>query len=113
MRLITDGPDPQPLGHVARAPPTKAEMTATAIMKIRVVSASAKVRVGGPAEDRRDAEVVGRVWTGVLPVWECMGKPVAGGKDRVEDVPGWVGEWRGERNRVGEGVCRGGGEDGV
>ena len=72
------------------------------------MSASAKVRVGGPAEDRkdlRDEEVVGRVWTGVLPVWEMIGEPVAGEKNRVEGVPGWVGEWRAERNREGEGYA--------
>lgn len=107
MRLITDGLIPD-RWTTSRTPPTKAEMTATAILKVRVASASAKVRVGGPAEDRkdlRDAEVVGRVWTGVLPVWERMGEPVPGERNQVKGVPGWVGEWREGRNRAAEGYA--------
>lgn len=107
MRLITDGLIPN-RWRTSRTPPSKTELTATSIMKIRVASASAKVRVGGPSEDRKDLkdpETVGKVWTGVVPVWERMGEPVPGEKNRVEGVPGWVGEWRAERNRGAEGYA--------
>lgn len=38
----------------SRIPPTKTEMTSTQILKVRVVDASAKIRVGGPGDDRAD-----------------------------------------------------------
>jgi nitroimidazol reductase NimA-like FMN-containing flavoprotein (pyridoxamine 5'-phosphate oxidase superfamily) len=54
----------------SRIPPTKTEMTSTQILRVRVVDASAKVRSGGPGDDKedlRDEELRKRVWIGVVP----------------------------------------------
>ena len=67
-------------------PPNKVEMQSTAILKVEVVDASAKVREGEPGEDRadeRDESVRGRVWTGVLPGRWVWGEPVSAGRCRV------------------------------
>lgn len=55
-------------------------------MRVVVSSASAKVRSGGPSDERKDVErgeVTGRVWTGVVPVWEMMGCPLPAGEGLV------------------------------
>ena len=60
----------------SRNPPTKAEMTSTGVIRIDIVSASAKVRVGGPSDDRHDLkneQIINSIWTGVVPTWtQCM-----------------------------------------
>lgn len=63
----------------SRVPPTKAEMVSTQILKVRIVDASAKVRAGGPGEDRddlRDFEMRGRTWVGVVPTWMTVSKVI-------------------------------------
>ena len=68
-------------------------MAGTGILRVRVASASAKVRRGGPVDERRDVRdegVVGRVWSGVVPVWEEWGGPRPCGGGRVEGVPGYI-----------------------
>ena len=70
MTLITNGVLPQ-RWETTRSPPTNAEMQSTRILKVRILSASAKIRAEGPHDDRSDVqndELVGRVWTGVVPV---------------------------------------------
>lgn len=76
----------------SRIPPTKAEMTSTQILKVRVVDASAKVRNGGPKEDRadlKDGELRSRTWIGVVPTWTAYGEPIAGEENRVSKVRWW------------------------
>jgi nitroimidazol reductase NimA-like FMN-containing flavoprotein (pyridoxamine 5'-phosphate oxidase superfamily) len=75
----------------SRIPPTKTEMTSTQILKVRVVDASAKVRNGGPGDDRADLkneELRAKTWIGVVPTWITFGEPVAGPENRVEKVCG-------------------------
>ncbi|KAJ5179247.1 FMN-binding split barrel-related protein [Penicillium capsulatum] len=63
----------------SRVPPDRAEMSSTVILKVRVVDGSGKIRDGGVSDERKDTEneeVTGRVWTGVVPVWETYGEPV-------------------------------------
>ncbi|KAM7197344.1 hypothetical protein V8F20_006698 [Naviculisporaceae sp. PSN 640] len=63
----------------SRVPPTKPEMTSTSILKVEIQSASAKVREGGPSEDRKDlkdTELRERTWTGVVPAWIQWGEPI-------------------------------------
>lgn len=70
MTLLTNGVLPQRWEN-SRNPPTSAEMQSTRILKVRVLTASAKVRAEGPHDERsdvRDEELVRRVWTGVVPV---------------------------------------------
>lgn len=86
---------------------------------MRIVSASAKIRTGGPSDDRKDLKdeaLRGSVWTGVVPVWMQWGEPVAGKDNGVQGgVEGYIEEWRvgeNERGRVRayEAVEEGGGK---
>lgn len=70
MTLITNGVLPQ-RWETSRNPPTNAEIQSTRILKVRIESASAKIRAEGPHDERSDLqneELVRKVWTGVLPV---------------------------------------------
>jgi len=88
-----------------RVPPDSAEMQSTSILKVRVVGGSGKIRVGGPRDEKKDLQrkdgTRETVWTGVIPVWEQFGEPVAFGGVRendgsgnlVEEVPSHVSEF--------------------
>jgi nitroimidazol reductase NimA-like FMN-containing flavoprotein (pyridoxamine 5'-phosphate oxidase superfamily) len=96
MQLITDSVVPGRWANT-RVPPNKGEMASTQILRVKVHSGSAKVREGVPTDERgdlNDEEVMGRVWTGVVPVYEVLGEPVPGPYNRVGDVPEHVREWR-------------------
>ena len=63
----------------SRIPPTKAEITSTQILRVRIVDASAKVRSGTPGDDKedlRDEELRRRVWIGVIPTCRFSRSPV-------------------------------------
>lgn len=86
-----------------RIPPNAAEMQSTQILKVVVESGSGKVRDGPPGDERgdlEDEELLERCWTGVVPMKEVLGEPVASKYNRVEEVPGYVREfvedWNGE-----------------
>jgi hypothetical protein len=86
----------------SRNPPTSAELNSTSILKVKIASASAKVRTGGPHDDRKDLKDEGlrkEVWTGVVPVWLQWGEPIAGEDNGFGD--GETEEYI-ERWRVGE-----------
>ena len=88
----------------SRLPPLKAELTATGILKVRIASASAKVRTGMTAEERKDLkdpEVVEKIWAGVIPCWVQRGEPVPTAENRVEQLPGYLKEWIEEENEGG------------
>ena len=65
--------------------------------------ASAKIRTGGPSEDRNDLknqELAQRTWTGVVPYWGMWGEPVPGAQNGCEEVQGYIEGWRvGENTR--------------
>jgi len=68
MKLITDNLLPE-RWEKSRTPPSAAELKSTSILRVRVSSASAKIRVGGPSEDRADlknTQLVRDTWTGVV-----------------------------------------------
>ncbi|KIW06716.1 hypothetical protein, variant 2 [Verruconis gallopava] len=80
----------------SRNPPTKAEMTTTGVLRIDIVSASAKVRVGGPGDDRHDMKnesVINNVWTGVVPTYTVYGEPIPSDYNRVGKVPSYMKHW--------------------
>ncbi|HTX02082.1 MAG TPA: pyridoxamine 5'-phosphate oxidase family protein [Candidatus Acidoferrales bacterium] len=54
--------------------PNENELTATSLLRISLDEASAKVRTGGPLDDRDDFERL--VWAGVLPLRTTYGPPV-------------------------------------
>jgi nitroimidazol reductase NimA-like FMN-containing flavoprotein (pyridoxamine 5'-phosphate oxidase superfamily) len=73
----------------SRIPPTKAEMTSTQILKVKIVDASAKIRTGEPGEDREDLknmEMRERTWVGVVPTWTKYGNPVPSKDNLVKNV---------------------------
>lgn len=85
MELMTDNLIPDRWAKT-RVPPNKTEMTSTAILRVEIVDASAKVREGEPGEDRgdeKDEGVRGRVWTGVVQGRWVWGEAVPAGKCRV------------------------------
>ncbi|MCJ1397378.1 hypothetical protein MMC11_000571 [Xylographa trunciseda] len=85
MQLVTNNVIPDRWVN-SRVPPNKVEMQSTSILRVAIVDASAKVRSGGPGEDRKDEKdeaVRERVWTGVVPTWTAYGEPVPAEKNRV------------------------------
>lgn len=89
MKLITESVLTRRWDNT-RVPPDRAEMSSTSILRVKVVSGSGKIRDGGPADDKKDLEkedVTDRVWTGVVPVWQTMGEPIASKENRVRGVP--------------------------
>ncbi|KAF2030631.1 5-nitroimidazole antibiotic resistance protein [Setomelanomma holmii] len=96
MKKITDNLLPERWDK-SRVPPTEAELKSTSILKVKVQSASAKVRVGGPSEDRADLknkELEGKTWTGVVPYWGVWGEPVDGKENGCKEVEGYIEQWR-------------------
>ncbi|KAM0549836.1 hypothetical protein ACHAPJ_009278 [Fusarium lateritium] len=64
-----------------RQPPLASEMQSTNILKVRIMSASAKISAGSTTDDKIDLdnkELVNSTWTGVLPVYQTIGDPVPG-----------------------------------
>ncbi|HEY1729839.1 MAG TPA: pyridoxamine 5'-phosphate oxidase family protein [Candidatus Baltobacteraceae bacterium] len=54
--------------------PNENELKATSVVKLSLEEASAKVRTGGPLDDRGDFERL--VWAGVLPMRTAYGTPI-------------------------------------
>ena len=100
MRLITDGIVPDRWDN-CRTPPDAGEIAATRILKVRIDSASAKIRDSGVKDDKKDlgnAEVTGKVWTGTIPYVEMLGEPVPAGTNKVMQVPEYLTEFVGGTN---------------
>ena len=53
--------------------PTEQEFKATGVLEVPITEASAKIRVGGPADSDEDASRP--VWAGVVPVRLVLGEP--------------------------------------
>jgi uncharacterized protein len=72
----------------AREPNTQ-ELKATAVVRVPITSASAKLRVGPPKDDAEDLELP--VWAGVLPLAQVPGELVAAPDLRSGiDVPAYL-----------------------
>ncbi|KAH6867683.1 hypothetical protein B0T10DRAFT_502228 [Thelonectria olida] len=94
MELITDSVVPDRWRHT-RLPPTKAELQSTGILRVRIASGSAKIHTGQAHDDKHDMEneaMRDSVWTGVLPIYQTMGEPLASPYNRI-DVPGYISEF--------------------
>lgn len=79
-------------------------MASTTILKVKIVNGSGKIRTGGPGDEKKDTEredLLQRVFTGVVPMWETVGEPVAGGAGRVEE-PEHVRAFRNDTSRSNE-----------
>jgi nitroimidazol reductase NimA-like FMN-containing flavoprotein (pyridoxamine 5'-phosphate oxidase superfamily) len=55
-------------------PPTPSELRSTTVLRLPIVEASAKVRVGPPVDDEDDLGF--DVWAGVLPFATAVGAPI-------------------------------------
>ncbi|CAO2650151.1 Nn.00g014430.m01.CDS01 [Neocucurbitaria sp. VM-36] len=100
MKLITDSVVPERYENT-RVPPDGAEMQSTRILKMRISSASGKVREGVPEDETKDMkrdDVLDTVWTGVVPVYERLGEPIPGPYNRVKKVPEHVTQFVKEEN---------------
>ncbi|MCJ1474297.1 hypothetical protein MMC13_002955 [Lambiella insularis] len=112
MELVTNNLVPARWENT-RVPPNKVEMQSTSILRVKIVDASAKIRNGGPGEDRKDEKddnVRGKVWTGVIPAYAVLGEPVPAETNRVA-VPPHVKElvqgWNEENERKAKAAAKG------
>lgn len=63
------------------------------------------MRAGTTGEDRKDLkdeEMRSGVWTGVVPAYLTLGKPVEAPSNLRREIPGYLEEWVVEENRKGE-----------
>ncbi|KAK3381548.1 hypothetical protein B0H63DRAFT_476015 [Podospora didyma] len=100
MQLVTDGVVPG-RWNGSRVPPNAAEMSSTSVLRVRIATGSAKIRSGPPGDDRGDLEdtaLLGRVWTGVVPVYTTLGEPIPGPYNKVAAPPAYLEEYRTETN---------------
>lgn len=101
MELITNGVVPDRWGHT-RLPIMKSELQSTSLLRISIVSGSAKVRDGNASDDRHDMEnneLRAGMWTGTLPVYQQIGEPIPSAYSKVgvpEHVKGFVEEFNKE-----------------
>lgn len=77
--------------------PNAAEFKATGIIRVRISSASAKVRVGQTGEDRKDLQnedMRKQVWAGVMPVHMVYGELVAAPHNLYSGTPNYLEDER-------------------
>jgi nitroimidazol reductase NimA-like FMN-containing flavoprotein (pyridoxamine 5'-phosphate oxidase superfamily) len=67
--------------------PESQELKGTTVLRFEIDEASAKVRTGGPKDDKEDYELP--VWAGVLPLRMETGVPVPDGEQK-SPVPAYV-----------------------
>jgi len=80
-------------------------MTSTGILKMRIETASAKTRTGGPSDDKADLQnpdVVHKTWVGVVPTYPMLGEPIEGEANRVKQVPEYLSDWVADVNSMNE-----------
>jgi len=102
MELITNSVVADRWRHT-RVPPNAGEMASTQIMRVKIDSGSAKVREGVPNDEKVDLEdrdVLDKVWTGVLPLYEQFGEPVPGPYNEIKEVPEHVIAYRERLNKA-------------
>ncbi|PON25667.1 hypothetical protein TGAM01_v205553 [Trichoderma gamsii] len=100
LEVITNGIVPE-RWQKTRQPPTKAEMTSTSVLKVRITSGSAKIRDGGVLDDKHDLqneEAQNSVWTGVLPIYSSVGEPIPTSYNKVE-VPSNISDFVKDYNK--------------
>ncbi|KAF8878372.1 flavin-nucleotide-binding protein [Gymnopilus junonius] len=88
LQLITDNMLSERWDN-SRVPPTEAEMKSTGVIRVDIVSASAKIRaygVGNGQPDLDNEQMRKGVWTG-------YGEPVSAEENLVGTVPTYIGDW--------------------
>lgn len=76
--------------------PADREVAATAVVRVRIESASAKIRTGGPVEEPEDESLP--VWSGILPLSESAGMPIADTHSVSLPVPDYLTTFRRQLN---------------
>ena len=102
MQLVTNSVVPSRWEN-SRTPPDNAEMVSTTILKVKIVNGSGKIRTGGPGDEKKDTDredLLESVWTGVVPIWEHIGDPVAGGASYVKKVPEHIRAFQADINET-------------
>ena len=77
--------------------PAPQELKATAVLRMPIDEATAKVRTGGAVDEPEDYELP--IWAGTIPLRTVAGEPIP--DDRLLDgvaEPGYVGEYRDARS---------------
>jgi len=100
MEQITNGVVPD-RWRQTRVPPNNAEMQSTSVLKVRIVTGSAKYRTGNTHDDRCDLDdesVLNSVWAGVLPVHTTLGAPIPSPYNRVNPMPEYLEQFRTDFN---------------
>ncbi|CAD6940561.1 unnamed protein product [Tilletia controversa] len=108
METITNNVLPSRYAQT-RVPPNATELTSTKILKVAITSASAKIRAAEPSDEKADLgreDVVGRVWTGVVPMSIRFGEAVPSSYNRVGEVPENIVGFVRRRNEEGEAYAR-------
>lgn len=104
LKLITNNGIPDRWEN-SRSPPTKAELTSTGVLKVRIETASAKTRAGGPNDEKSDLEnpdVIDKTWIGVVPVYSTLGTPVPAEKNKLKRIPEYIADWVADANSMAE-----------
>ncbi|KAH7359158.1 hypothetical protein B0T11DRAFT_244396 [Plectosphaerella cucumerina] len=104
MQLITDGVISGRWPNT-RLPPNGAEMSSTSVLKVTISTGSAKIRTGPPSDEKHDKEnqeVVDRVWTGVVPVYQTYGDLIPGPYNKVDEVPKYLSSAVKDLNEIGQ-----------
>ncbi|KAL8874415.1 MAG: hypothetical protein Q9174_000260 [Haloplaca sp. 1 TL-2023] len=104
MELITNSVLPERWEN-SRTPPDGAELSSTTILKVKIASGSGKVRDGGPHDEKKDlerSEVTENIWTGVVPMWEAMGEPVASDYNHTGSLPQYLRSFKNKINSTNE-----------
>ena len=68
--------------------PNEKELAATMLVKVKIDSASAKVRSGDPIDDPDDLDLP--VWSGVVPIQSSFGEAITDGNSDGIPVPDYV-----------------------
>ncbi|KAK2829918.1 hypothetical protein FQN49_007129 [Arthroderma sp. PD_2] len=95
MTIITNGVVDKRWDNT-RLPPDAGEFQSTTILRVKIVAGSGKVRDGEVGDEKKDIEnmeVRERVWTGIVPVWQCLGEPVPSSTNKVKEVPAYLKEY--------------------
>jgi len=104
LELITDNIISERWAN-SRVPPTEAEMKSTSVIRVDVVSASAKIRAAAAGNDKADLEDVEmrkKVWNGVIPAFLKYGEPIPGVENMVDEVPPYLKRWIQQQNAESE-----------
>ncbi|KAL1898193.1 hypothetical protein Sste5346_003599 [Sporothrix stenoceras] len=100
MEKITNGVVPGRWSQT-RVPPNNAEMQSTSVLKVRIVTGSAKFRTGNTHDERCDLDdesVLNSVWAGVLPVHTTLGNPIPAPYNRIKPIPEYLEQFRTDFN---------------